>query len=265
MSKGVTWSVQYQKTLFDDIYNILSGLEREDQQTKGSIISFLRARSAARRDNALEVLEDADLVDKTKKGNTYFYKINKHGLEYLKAAYDSASNGNRVFHSYLYKNVLHYSYAYDYIIENEFYNFNKQQFIERLVLNSSVDFGTRIFDWKSAEYVLGFMRGLDVVSESNNSTFIVNENYRKEFNDMKFSELIEQSLINESPQYTKGLCEALSNKSAEYISSKEPVTIDAIYKKILHVNNIREFLKFIPGLPRPPIPSKHTLVELKEE
>ena len=72
MSKGVTWSVQYQKTLFDDIYNILSGLEREDQQTKGSIISFLRARSAARRDNALEVLEDADLVDKTKKRKYIF-------------------------------------------------------------------------------------------------------------------------------------------------------------------------------------------------
>lgn len=264
MRKSITWTVQFQENVFDDIYRILSGLEREDQQTKGSILSFLRARSAARRDNAIKILEDVDFIDTTKKGNTSFYKINSNGLKYLNAAYESTTKANRIFHSYLYRNVLHYSFTYDFILENEEYEFNKKDFIEKLVLNSSLDFGTRIFDWKSAEYVLEFMRSLDVISEYEKEKYSINKEYRKEFNDMKFIELIEDSLENESPQYTKGLCIFLSDRSEEFTASKELLTIENIYKKILNVNNIKKFLKFVPGLPRPPIPSKHTLVELRE-
>lgn len=264
MRRSITWTVQFQENVFDDIYRILCGLKREDQQTKGSIKSFLGSSSAARRDNAIKILEDLDFIDTTKKGNTTFYKINQNGFKYLNAAYDSTSKGNRIFHSNLYRNVLHYSYTYDFILENDLYEFNKEDFIEKLVYNSSTDFGTRIFDWKSAEYVLEFMRSLDVISENEKEKYSVNKEYRKEFNDKKFIEIIEDSLGKESPQYTKELCKFLSNKSEEYMASKDLLTIDNIYKKILKVNNIIKFLKFIPGLPRPPIPSKHTLVELME-
>lgn len=261
MARGITWTVQYRENVFDDIYRLLYGLKKESQLAKGALKSLLGGGTAARRDNILYILEDVDFIDLNKKGNTTYYKINENGLKYLDASSDQDSNEKRLFHTHLYFNVLHYSYAYDFILENEFYEFKKEDFIENLVLNSSIDYGTRIYDWKSAEYVLAFMRSLKVISKIENE-FVVNDEYRKIFDEIKFIEIIEEILKDDS-MFTKNLCEDLIDKSDEFMATKGAVSIDNIYKKILKANEIREFLKFVPGLSRPPIPANNTLVELK--
>jgi hypothetical protein len=262
VSESITWTVQYQENVFDDIFNILSGLKRDGQQTKGSLNSFLRGSSAQRKNNAVEILEDIDYIEASRKGNTTFYKITENGQKYLNSVLDPEFDEKHIFHLDLYNYVIHYSYAYDYIIENDFYDFEKQDFIEKLVLSTSHDFGTRLYDWKSAEYVLGFMKSLNVISKSD-KRFILNEKYRKVFDEIKFINLVEESLEINSPKFTKILCEELIEKSDKFMTIEEPISIESIYKKILKVNDVREFLKFIPGLSRPPIPTKHTLIELK--
>lgn len=257
---GLTWTVQYQETIFDDIYRLLDGLKTERQLAKGALKS-LGGGTAIRRDNVLNILEDVDFIDSSKKGNTTYYRINDNGIKYLDVLSDQESGEERFFHTQLYYNVLHYQYAYDFILENEFYEFKKEDFIENLVLNSSNDYGTRIYDWKSALYVLQFMKSLKVISEKEKK-FVVNEDYRKSFDEIKFIELIEEMLKDES-MFTKSLCEELIDKSDIFMTKKNPVSIENMYKKLLRANETREFLKFIPGLPRPPIPSNNTLVELK--
>lgn len=261
MARGLTWTVQYQETVFDDIYRLLDGLKKEIQLAKGALKSILGVVNVARRDNILAILEDVDFIETSRKGNTNYYKINDNGLKYLDAITDPTINEKRFFHTYLYQYVLHYSYAYDFLLENEFYEFTKESFIENLVFNSSIDYGTRIYDWKSAEYVLEFMRSLKVISKQEKK-FIVNNEYKKIFDEIKFIGLIEEMLKDES-MFTKNLCEELIDKSDVFMATKGPVSIENIYKKILKANEIREFLKFVPGLPRPPIPAKNTLVELK--
>ena len=217
--------------------------------------------SVARRDNILMILEDVDFIESSRKGNTYYYKITDNGIKYLDAIKDPSKNEKRLFHTFLYRYVVHYSYAYDFLLENEFYEFTKLDFIENLVLNSSIDYGTRIYDWKSAEYVLNFMGSLDVISKQEKK-FIVNNEYRKIFDEIKFIELIEEILKDDS-MFTKSLCEELIEKSDIFMATKGPVSIENIYKKMLIANKTREFLKFVPGLSRPPIPANNTLVELK--
>lgn len=261
MVEGITWTVQFQENVFDDIYNLLIGLQREGRQTKGYLKSFLRGSSAARRDNVVYILEDVDFLDSVSKGNTTLYEINENGQKYLEAVNDPDLNEKKIFHSSLYRHILHYWYAYDFLLENEIYQFTKEEFIENLVKNSSKDYGTRIYDWKSGENVLDFMKSLEVLSKIKKE-YSLNNEYRKIFNESELIRLIEE-LLKDDSMFTKTLCEELVDKSDIFMASKEPVSIENIYKKLLRANKEHEFLKFIPGLSRPPIPANNTLVELK--
>ena len=181
----------------------------------------------------------------------------------LKIVYNGEwDSKNNIFHSNLYKNILHYSYAFDRLLQEDNESFYMNKFLQNLVSNSSDDFGVRIYDWRSAQYVVNFMEALKVIYKIGDEYF-VDENYRRDFDEKSFLKLIEKSFKKENPQFTKTLCEYLLENSSKFLVTKELVTIETIYKKLLQVNETKDFLTFIPGLPRAPIPSKHTLIELR--
>lgn len=258
MVEGITWTRQYQKTIFDDSISILKGLIENGQQNLGNLNKYLPSKAGKeRKNNALLVLEDINFIEVKKMPHGKLYKILTDGEIYI----NSENEKNNIFHSNLYKYNKHYSYAFDTLLENDLNSFNKNDFIQKLVLNSSVDFGVRIYDWRSAQYVIDYMEALDVISKSGDEYFL-NENYKRSFNKNLFTKLIEDSFKNEKTQFTKSLCEYLLENSSKFITTKELLTIETIYKKILQINE-NDNLNFIPGLPRAPIPSKHTLVELR--
>lgn len=261
MVEGITWTKQYQKTIFDDTIRVLSGIERDGQQNYGNLKRYFPpSTSTDRRKNLLLILDEIEFVESKKLGQGTLYDITDTGKVYLYE--ENEIDRNNIFHSSLYKNVIHYSYAFDFILENDKYTFTKEEIIEDLVLSSSNNFGTRIYDWKSAEYILNFMTDLKVVFKLKNE-YEVNDEYKRLFNVEKFMALIIESLKRDELQFTKSLCEHLLLNSDKFMISTEPVNIDIIYKKLLNLNEIKDFLKFIPGLPRPPIPNRHTLTELK--
>ena len=135
-------------------------------------------------------------------------------------------------------------------------------FIQKLVSNSAEDFGVRIYDWRSAQYVVNYMEALKVINKVGNE-YSLDEKYRRKFNKILFIQMIKDSFKNEKLQFTKSLCEYLLENKSKFIVTKELVTIETIYKKLIQLNELNEFLFFIPGLPRAPIPSKHTLLELR--
>jgi hypothetical protein len=211
------------------------------------------------RESILQLMKELNLVDITPSRRTSRYGITEEGRLYLQS-----ENRPKCLHRLLYKHVLHYSYFYNYILENEFYQFSKLQIIEKMVLNSSYDFGVRIFDWKSAENVLKIMVDIGVLSlDEENNSYSVNKEYQTEFNHKVFEELIIDKLSSDTQMFTKELCSYLLSRESEFINSDDEPTVRMIYKHLLRVNESRDILKFIPGLPRPPIPSKHTLVELR--
>jgi len=261
MAEGITWNELYLKNIFDDTIGLLSGLDRNGQQTLGNLSVYMpKGSNPSRKKDVLKILERIGFVEYKKMARSALYDITPIGRLYLDTSDENERND--IFHSYLYQSILHYSYAYDYILENDYYRFTKEDFIGKLALRSSIDFGTRIYDWKSGENTLNFMEALNVITKDEKG-YLVTETYRRKFNERKFIEMIENSFKKDKLQYTKSLCEYLSVNSPKFMVTKEFVTIETIYKKLLKLNEMKEFLNFIPGLPRPPIPTKHSLVELK--
>ncbi len=256
MGKSITWTLLYYKSFLEDVEKMLSFLRKYE---RWAIKSDLRSivKNNKNRDSILKFMEDVHLIEVRPTGRTSRYNITREGIDYLQS-----ENRSKYLHKLLYKNILHYSYFYNYILENELYKFSKLQIIEKMVLNSSYDFGIRIFDWKSAENVLNLMVDIGVLSQENDNYF-VNKEYQSEFNHKVFEELIINKLKSDPRMFTKDLCSYLLSHESDFINSEEEPTIRIIYKHLLRVNESKNILKFIPGLPRPPIPSKHTLVELR--
>lgn len=261
MPEPITWTIMYQKSMLDDAIRLLSGLNRDGQQNLGNLNRYMPAGAGAdRKKNILRVLDDVNFVESKKMAHGTLYKITNLGRYYLDSIDEYERND--IFHSNLYLNIIHYSYAFDYIIENDYYSFKKNDFLEQLVLNSSNDFGIRIYDRLSGENVINFMKDLGIISLKDKE-YVVNERYRRKFNNRKFLEMVIDNLKDEKLQFTKSLCEYLLDNSSKFMVSKDPLTIELIYKKLLTLNESKEILVFIPGLPRPPIPSRHSLVDLK--
>ena len=260
MVDGITWTRQYQKTIFEDSECLLKGLEEDGQQNLGNLNKYLPPKAGKeRKNNTLLVLEDINFVESKKMPHGRLYKLLPEGRIYINS---KKKEKNYIFHSNLYKNILHYSYAFDRLLQEDNESFYMNKFLQNLVSNSSDDFGVRIYDWRSAQYVVNFMEALKVIYKIGDEYF-VDENYRRDFDEKSFLKLIEKSFKKENPQFTKTLCEYLLENSSKFLVTKELVTIETIYKKLLQVNETKDFLTFIPGLPRAPIPSKHTLIELR--
>jgi len=258
---AVTWTWLYYSSFLEDLEKTLEFLmkynKEEGSAIKGDFQRVLPKKE--NRDSILQIMEELNLVEVTPSTRTSRYSITEEGRLYLQS-----ENRLKYLHKLLYKHVLHYSYLYNYILENEFYQFSKLQIIEKMVLNSSYDFGVRIFDWKSAENVLKLMVDIGVLSlNQKNKIYSVNKEYKTKFNHKVFEELIIDKLRSDKQIFTKDLCSYLLFRAGEFINSDDEPTIRMIYRQILRFNESRDILKFIPGLPRPPIPSKHTLVELK--
>lgn len=259
MAGAVTWTFLYYNSFLEDLERMLSFLREYNSKNGWAIKSDLRwiVRNKGNRDSILKFMEETNLIKVRHSGRTSRYCITKEGRGYLQS-----ENRFKYLHKLLYKHVLHYSYFYDYILENELYQFSKLQIIENMALNSTYDFGVRIFDWKSAENVLNLMVDIGVLSK-NEDSYLVNKEYQSEFNDKVFEELIIDKLRSDPQMFTKDLCSYLLSHESDFINLDEEPTIRMIYKHLLRINENKGVLKFIPGLPRPPIPSKHTLVELK--
>jgi len=257
MSKAITWTFLYNSSFLEDVDLMLRFLRERTSEIGSVIKGELPKMRREKRDDILKFIEDIHLIEVTRAGSTSRYSITEEGIRYLKA-----KNRCKHLHKLLCKHILHYSYFYDYILENELYAFSKLQIIEALVLNSTYEFGVRIFDWKSSENVVNLMLEIGVLSYEN-SKYLVNREYQTDFNNSIFEELIINKLESDSPMFTKDLCSYLVSQQDDFINSDKEVTIRMIYKHLLRVAESKNILKFIPGLPRPPIPSKHTLVELK--
>ncbi|GAB4380894.1 hypothetical protein [Methanothermobacter thermautotrophicus] len=258
---AVTWTWLYYSSFLEDLEKTLEFLMKYNKEEGSAIKSDFQSILPKRenRDSILQFMEEINLVGVMPSRRTSRYSITEEGRRYLQS-----ENRPKYLHRQLYKHVLHYSYFYNYILENEFYQFSKLQIIEKMVLNSSYDFGVRIFDWKSAENVLKLMVDLGVLSlDKENDIYSVNREYQTEFNHKVFEELIIDRLSSDTQMFTKDLCSYLLSREGEFINSDDEPTIRMIYKHLLRVNESKDILKFIPGLPRPPIPSKHTLVELR--
>lgn len=263
MSEGLTWSINFQKTILDDINGVLGGLERDGPRNLGLVNNyFSKDASSSRRKEVLSLLSDLRFVHVTPAKGTKLYEITDIGKHFF---FESNLNTKKfIFHSQLYQNIFHYSYAYDYILDNDFYEFDKLNFIKTMVISASNDFGTRIHDWKSGENVLNFMIYLDILSKDD-KIYRLNEDYKISFKEDQLLEIVYENFDQKEILFTKSLCDNLLIYSHEFITSKTYPTVEYLYNKLLEINENKDLFLFRPGLPRPPIPTKHTLIELKEE
>lgn len=269
MVGAVTWTITVLNSTLEDINSILRNLENSGRKTDGALNDYITSASdsedskATRKKDVVKILKDINFVISEKQGGTTAYDISTDGIGYLTALKSSEEESYYYLHSALYRNVIHYQLAYDYILANDFYEFTKLKFIEEIVLYSAVNFGTRFYDWRSGENVLKFMQELGIVKKDS-KTYSIDEKYRKKFNNEKFEQMIKEYLIgHNSSTETINLCKYLVDNQNNFVSSNEQVSTEFIYKHILRLNNDLKFLKFIAGLPRPPIPPYHTVVKLK--
>ncbi|MEM4589274.1 MAG: hypothetical protein QXL73_04675 [Thermoplasmata archaeon] len=254
---GLTWTILYNRSILEDLEKVLVYLKKEGgKANKGEFSGIIKKRG--QREDILKLVVDIDFVKAESFRNTTRYKLNENGVRYLDIP---SENREKYLHAAFYENILHYSYFYDALLEGEIYEFSKSEIIEKIVKKSANDFGVRIFDWKSAENVIKFMKKFNVITSKSKNKYYVNDEYRQIFNEEEFKALIVKKLKEESPQFTKNLCTYLLDNIERY-STKSKVPMRIIYKRMLNLNEKEKFLRFIPGLPRPPIPSKHTLVEL---
>lgn len=259
MAEAITWTFLYYSSFMEDVEKMLDFLRDYNSKNGLAIKSDLQrvVRDKNKRGFILEFMRDIYVIEEMQQARTSRYQITDEGIRYLEAG-----NKYKYLHKLLYKHILHYSYFYNYILENNLYEFSELQIIETMVLNSSYEFGVRIFDWKSAENVVNLMLHLGVLSQKDDMYYVKKE-YRSQFNHQKFEELTLNKLNSDSPMFTKDLCAYLLDHESDFINLEEEPTIRMIYKHLLQLNESKGVLKFIPGLPRPPIPSKHTLVELR--
>lgn len=260
MSEAITWTIRFDNNTLDIIFKIMSGLHRDGRQPKSNINTYVRV-DVRIRDQIIEFLEQINYLEK-QQGRTPTYGLTSNGLRYYNACNNPNDDEYRILHSALYTNILHYRYAYDYIITKEFFEFNKLQFLETMVSSSSNDFGTRIYDYDSAMNVLGFMEAFNVL-EFEKGNYSLNGEYKSQFNDDVFLKLIKNRLKNDNFEETRTLCEYLFSNYYKFVSNVESISIEFIYNQLLPL--FREnVIIFAPGIPKPPIPSNHTLVKLKE-
>ena len=145
MADGITWTRQYQNTIFEDSESLLKGLNEDGQQNLGNLNKYLPPKAGKeRKNNVLLVLEDINFLESKKMPHGRLYKILPEGQIYINS---KKKERNDIFHSNLYQHILHYSYAFDTLLENEDNSFNMNDFIQILVSNSAEDFGVRIYDW----------------------------------------------------------------------------------------------------------------------
>lgn len=157
---AITWPFLYNNNLFEDIDKILRYLEERNVAIKSDISSLINNK--ARRDNVVNYfMEASGLIKSEKTGRTSKYRMHEEGRKYLNL--NEKYKQKKYLHTLLCRNVLHYSYFYDYILENELYEFSEVEIIEKVVLSSSYDFGVRIYDFKSAENVINLMVSLGVL------------------------------------------------------------------------------------------------------
>ncbi|MCK9151810.1 hypothetical protein [Methanobacterium alcaliphilum] len=263
MAEGLTWTITFQKTMFEDSIGVLGGLERDGSRTTGFINKYFpKGASKSRRLDVMKLLDDLNFVNVIPSRGTNLYKITDIGKNFY---FENDLNKKKfIFHANLYQNIFHYSYAFDYILDNDYYEFDKLDFIKTMVISASNDFGTRIHDWKSGENVLNFMECLDILSKEN-KIYRLNDEYKITFKENELLELVYENFDQNKILFTKSLCEQLLIYSSYFITSRNPPTIEYLYNKLLEINTNKELFKFSPGLPRPPIPTIHTLIELKEE
>jgi hypothetical protein len=259
MSEAITWTIRFDSYFMDRVYNLLSGLVRDGRQPKSDINNYIRVETKIR-DQILNFLEKIDYVD-VQYGRSTKYDISSNGRRYYHAFKNPNEDENKLFHSSLYSNIIHYQYAYDYIINNQFYHFTKKDLFENLVVESTNDFGTRLYDWGSAMNVLGFMGSLNVITIINDE-YSLNDEYRTKFNEEIFINLINKRLKSKSEE-TKILCEYLVSNSYKFLSNIESPSIEYIYHQLLSLYDLN-IISFSPGIPKPPIPSNHTVIELKK-
>lgn len=263
---AITWTIRYTNNLISDMIDLLNGLKNHGPKISGALTPLIDGKGSPvppyRKNDAINILKNIKYVDSEKQGNTYSYQINEWGLNYLNSIADSSKDNNYILHSSLYQNILHYQYAYNFILENDFYEFRKKEFIENLVINSFNEFGTRLYDWDSGDNVIGFMRDLGILKKINKH-YSIEENYRKKFDQDNFIKVIKRYMNQYEMQETFNLCKHLIDNSNEFLLSNEQISIDFMYKHLLKLNKDKKILKFIPGIPTPPIPNNHTIVKLK--
>ncbi|MBC7081842.1 MAG: hypothetical protein H5T44_06360, partial [Thermoplasmatales archaeon] len=130
MGKSITWTLLYYKSFLEDVEKMLSFLRKyEGWAIKSDLRSIVKNNK--NRDSILKFMEDVHLIEVRSTGRTSRYNITREGIDYLQS-----ENRSKYLHKLLYKNILHYSYFYNYILENELYKFSKLQIIEKMVLNS---------------------------------------------------------------------------------------------------------------------------------
>lgn len=167
-------------------------------------------------------------------------------------------------HGLLMDNIFHYKFAFDYLIRNQLYDIEFKKLFELLIQASLNLLGFPVYDRHSFSNIKNIFKALNSIYEiyEDNKGFKLNDNYRVEFDQQKFSEKVKEVMNENDISYTYDLCNFLNKESQKknFIKSNyESYNEKIIFEKLKDLT----FVKFKGGLARRFIPASFTLIELK--
>jgi len=260
---GLTWIITLSSNWKEYINEILVYLR--DTEGYGDFRTNLpNLKKARTRDDYLDFLVTIKILnlkfsESTKNQN--FFQITDLGLNYILS--DDDKYKSQLLHNLLYKNILHYRFAYDYILSNDLYEFELIELHEKLVVYSSMVYGARIYDKISFDNVLNCFLSLEVITQKEErKKYYVTEEYKITFNEEVFEKMVLDYIKNEKYTYSKELCDFLIKQQHEF-STKEYCTNDFIISKLEKMDK-KGKIEFIAGTPKPGlIPAKYTLIKVR--
>jgi len=268
---GLTWTIMIPKLWYyylDDWLQLLekySHIKRTD--FKKINIDDSKSLGTASRDDMLrffhEQLHLMSITNKEKRSQDHIFSLTHLGKEILNL--DNNLNEKEFkLHTLLNNNIFHYKFAFDLIINNQYYNIDFNKLKEKLIQASLDLLGFPIYDKHTLENIKIIYLYLSTIFtyDKDIETFILSDNYKVQFNKEKFIDILKSYLSQRELTYTYFLCEYLNRveiKSEYLVSNYSSFNEKIIFEKLKDL----PFIKFKGGIARKFVPSAYTIIELK--
>jgi len=261
MSEAITWSLslssQLLKDLVDEILNQLKNYSKGIIRTKIS----QNERTAKARDEILALLRSINyviIINPSDNVKSQIFTITDNGREYIRKTTEDEKQ--KQFH-YDLQNIFWYDFAFRKLINMQNEIINREQFMEIVSRDSESEFLVNRFDKHTFDNVINCLQ-FNKVIEKKGKEYIINKEFQNQFDEKLFLHEVEKIFEVGEKRYTVEVCTKLVQNRHHFISAKNIIqsfnVIEALNRLLEYEN---ERIKFMGGMPKPPIPAKYTIVE----
>ncbi len=228
----------------------------------------------------IKVINNVAKIKGGRKGKRGTYTLTDTSYEILDLFENESEHRLSLFlHKLLLDNFFQYEYFLDFFKEiylKTLSEIDNLKLEKKKIRNNFLDFcenrfGTSEFiDKHTFSNIYYFATGVNLLQERNDQSYRINSDFFEDINYKKLNILIETQIKSYSEGIlTRKLCENLKKNQKQFYYGKD-LTINEIYELILNIylrqiEEITPNFDFSGGVPRPPIPSPHTIIKYKSE